>query len=162
MAGGPIHPSSVYLGGASGNAYSTFFIPATNTNTAGAIEGVGVVASLAADAPVVLQFNMPVSIPTGTLKLRILSMANATSGIMKLTIKDGSTSAGSSIGVTSLTTETQVSQTWATADILVENKVTLTATAPTANQITTVLATFNTASWTLAAASAHQFSLVWE
>jgi len=81
---------------------------------------------------------------------------------LKLTIKDASTSAGSNIGVTSLTTETQVSQTWATADILVENKVVLTATAPTASQVTTILATFNTASWTLAAASTHQFSLVWE
>jgi hypothetical protein len=162
MAGGPILPSSIYLGGASGNLFPTFYIPATNTNTAGALEGVGVVASLAADAPAVLQFNMPTTIPSGTLKLRILSMANATSGVMKLTIKDASTSAGSNIGTTSLTTETQVSQTWATADILVENKVTLTATAPTANQITTILATFNTASWTLAAASAHQFSLVWE
>jgi hypothetical protein len=162
MAGGPLLPSSVYLGGASGNLFPTFYIPATNTNTAGALEGVGVIASLAADAPAVLQFNMPEVIPTGTLKLRILAMANATSGVAKLTVKDASTSASSNIGATTLTTETQLSQTWATADILVENKITLTATAPTANQITTILATFNTASWTLAAASAWQFSLVWE
>jgi hypothetical protein len=162
MAGGPILPSSMYLGGASGNLYPTFYIPATNTNTAGALEGVGVVASLAADAPAVLQFNMPESIPTGTIKLRCLAMANATSGVAKVTFKDASTSAGSNIGVTSLTTETQLSQTWTTADILVENKITLTATAPTANQILTVLVTFNTASWTLAAASTWQFSIVWE
>ena len=63
MAGGPILPSSVYLGGASGNLFPNFYIPATNTNTAGALEGVGVVASLAADAPAVLQFNMPETIP---------------------------------------------------------------------------------------------------
>lgn len=161
MAGGPILPSSVYLGGASGNLFPNFYIPATNTNAAGAIEGVGVVASLAADAPAVLQFNLPESIPTGTAKLRCLAMANATSGVAKLTIKDGQTAAGSNIGAATLSTETQVSQTWATADILVENKVTLT-TAPTANDILTILATFNTSGWTLAAVSVWQFSLVWE
>lgn len=161
MSGGPLLPSSVYLGGASGNLFPNFYVPATNTNGAGAIEGVGVVASLGADAAAVLQFNLPESIPTGTAKLRCLAMANATSGVAKLTIKDGQTAAGSNIGATTLSTETQVSQTWATADVLVENKVTLT-TAPTANEILTILATFNTSGWTLAAVSVWQFSLVWE
>lgn len=161
MAGGPILPSSMYLGGASGNLYPSFYIPATNTNTAGALEGIGVVASLAADAPAVLQFNMPESIPTGVFKLRCLAMANATSGVAKLTVKDKNVAAGNSLGTSTLNTETQLSQTWATADILVENKITLT-TVPNANDIVTVLATFNTASWTLAAASTWQFSLVWE
>jgi hypothetical protein len=142
--------------------YPSYYISGVNTNAASALEGIGVIASLTADAPAVLQFNMPEVIPAGTLKLRCLAMANATSGVAKLTVKDGSTSAGSNIGVATLTTETQLSQTWATADILVENKITLTATAPTANQITTILATFNTASWTLAAASVWQMSLVWE
>jgi hypothetical protein len=161
MSGGPILPSSVYLGGASGNLYPNTYIPNTNTNAAGALEGIGVVASLGADAPAVLQFNMPETIPSGTLKLRCLAMANATSGTAKLTVKDGATSASSNIGATSLSTETQLSQTWASADILVENKITLTA-SPTANQILTVLATFNTASWSLAAPSTWQFSIVWE
>ncbi len=105
---------------------------------------------------------MPETIPSGTPILRILAMANATSGVAKLTISDASTSAGSNIGATALTAETQVSQTWAAADILVENKVTLTATAPTSNQITTIKAVFNTASWTLAQTSVWQFSFVWE
>ena len=161
MSGGPILPSSVYLGGASGNLSPTFYVPATNTNAAGAIEGVGVVASLGSDAPAVLQFNMPETIPSGTLKLRCLAMANATSGVAKLTIKDKNAAAGASLGTTTLNSETQVSQTWATADILVENKVTLTST-PSANDILTILATFNTTSWTLAAASVWQFSIVWE
>lgn len=162
MAGGPLLPSSIYVGGASGNLTQTFYVPATQTlANQGAIEGVGVVASLAADAQAVLQFNLPESIPTGTAKLRCLAMANATSGVAKLTIKDGQTAAGSSLGTATLNTETQVSQTWTTADILVENKVTLT-TAPSANDILTVVATFNTSGWTLAQASVWQFSLVWE
>src|SRR5512143_2539088 len=102
MASGPIMPSSVYLGGASGNLYPSFYIPATNTNSAGAIEGIGVVASLAADAAAILQFNLPESIPTGTCKLRCLAMANATSGVAKLTISDGQTAAASNIGATTL------------------------------------------------------------
>jgi hypothetical protein len=161
MAGGPILPSSIYLGGASGNLFPNFYIPATNTNNAGALEGIGVVASLAADAPAVLQFNMPEVIPAGTLKLRCLAMANAVAGVAKLTVSDKNVAAGASLGTSTLTSETQLSQTWATADILVENKITLTS-APVANDILTVLATFNTASWTLAAASTWQFSLVWE
>ncbi len=167
MAGGPLLPSSgPYLGGASGNLYPAFYIPATNTNAAGALEAVGVVASLAADAPAVIQFNMPGAglIPTGTLKLRVLAWANATSGVAKLDIADGATSVGSNIGATTLTTEAgspTISQTWTTADVIVENKVTLT-TVPTAGQILTILATFRTASWTLAAASVWQFSLIFE
>lgn len=161
MASGPLFPSSIYLGGASGNLFPNVYIPATNTNAAGAIEGIGVVASLGSDAAAVLQFNMPEVIPSGTLKLRCLTMANATSGVAKLTIKDKNVAAGASLGTSTLNSETQLSQTWATADILVENKVTLTST-PSANDILTVLATFNTTSWTLAAVSTWQFSLVWE
>jgi hypothetical protein len=155
-----LFPNSFYPDG-SGNIYPAFYVPATNTNTAGAIEGVGVVATLGADSAATLQFNMPEKIPTGTLKLRCLAWANATSGTAKLTIADGATSAGSNIGATTLNTETQLSQAWTTADIAVENKITLT-TSPTANQILTVLATFNVSGWTLAVASVWQFSLVWE
>ena len=169
MAGGPILPSSMYLGGGSGIIYPKFYIPATNTNTAGAIEGIGVAASLGpspADAPAVLQFNMPELIPSGTPKVRCLAWANASAGIAKLTIADASTSAGASIAATTLTTETQVSQNWATGpagpDIMVENKVTLTATAPTSNQVLTILATYNATGWTLAQESVWQLSIVFE
>jgi hypothetical protein len=161
MAGGPILPSSIYLGGASGNLFPNFYIPNTNTNAAGAFEGVGVIASLGANSDAILQFNLPESIPTGAAKIRCLAMANATSGVAKLTINDGQTAAGANIGATTLTAETQVSQTWTTADVMVENKVTIT-TSPTANSILTVKATFNNTGWTLAQASVWQFSLVWE
>ena len=162
MAGGPLLPSSIYLGGAAGNLSPTFYtstggtVPANST-----IEGIGVVASLGADAPAVLQFNMPEVLPSGTLKLRVLAWANATSGVAKLTVKDAHTAAAANIASSTFSTETQLSQTWATADIIVENKITLT-TVPAANDIVTIIATFNTASWTLAATSVWQFSLVWE
>lgn len=160
MAGGPLLPSSIYLGGGAGKIFPNYYICATNTNGVGIIEGIGVMASLDADEFAVLQFNMPPIIPSGTLKLRCLAMANATSGVAKLTISDKNCAAASSLGTTTLSAETQVSQTWATADILVENLVTLTA-SPTANDILTIKALFQTSGWTLAQVSTWQFSLVW-
>ena len=165
MAGGPLLPSSIYLGGASGNLSPQFYTSGAGTTTVNStIEGIGVVASLGADASAVMQFNMPEALPGGTLKLRVLAWANATSGVAKLDIIDGRTPAGSNIANATFTTEAgspTISQTWATADIIVENKVTLTQ-QPTINDIYTVVATFRTASWTLAQASVWQFSLVWE
>lgn len=162
MAGGPILPSSVYLGGASGNLFPNFYVPATNTNAAGALEGIGVVASLAADASAVLQFNMPESIPSGTLKLRILGMANeASSHVAKITISDKNVAAANSLGTSTLNAESQTTITFATADILTEAKVTLTS-SPSANDILTVLAKFQTTGWTVAVVSTYQFSIVWE
>ena len=127
MSGGPILPVSEYLGGAAGLIASSVYVPATNTNTAGAIEGYQVAASLSADAPLVLQFAIPEVVPTGTCKLRGRHWANATSGVVKYTVSDGVTSAGSNIGVATLTAETQVSLTWTTA-----------GSAPTKSSITPI------------------------
>ena len=164
MAGGPALPSSIYLGDASGFLYPTFYAPSTNTNTAGQIEGIGCVASLSSGstAPAILQFNAPEVIPSGALTLRCLGLANATSGVAKFTVKDGHTPAGSNIASASLSTETQTSITWSSADVLVETKITLSSTIA-ANDIFTVRVEYNsTGGWTLAAASVWQFSLVWE
>jgi len=163
MAGGPLLPSSIYVGGASGNLTLTFYVPTTNTNNAGAIEGIGVVASLGANSNAVLQFNLPESIPTGTLKLRLLFWANASTGNAIYTVADAGTAAGNNIGVTTLTTDASaVSVTRSAVDIAQEVKVTLTGAGQTANNIYTVLLTFVTASWTLAQSSVWQASLVWE
>lgn len=164
MAGGPVLPSSIYLGGASGFLYPSFYIPSTNSNGAGAFEGIGCVASLSSGstAPAILQFNMPESLPTGSAKLRCLSWANATSGNALFTVKDGHTAAGSNIAAASLSTETQTTITWSSADVIVETKITLSSTIA-ANDILTARIDFNsTGGWTLAAASVYQFSLVWE
>ena len=165
MPGGGITPSSIYVGGASGNLSLTFYTSGAGTTTANsAIEGIGVVASLAADASAVMQFDIPEVIPAGSLKCRVLAWANATSGVAKLDIIDGRTPPGSNIANATFTTEAgspTISQTWATADIIVENKVLLTQT-PVANDVYTIVATFRTASWTLAQTSVWRFSLVWE
>jgi hypothetical protein len=175
MAGGPLLPSSIYVGGASGNLSVNFYVGTTATGTGAvagysALEGVSVVASLAADALAVLQFNMPPigAVPTGTLKLRLLANANAASGIAKLDIIDGVTSPNTAIGASNFTTEAgspTLSVNWATApagaDILVENKVVLSATV-SAGQVLTVILAFRTSGWTLAQASVWQASIIWE
>ena len=162
MAGGGLLPASIYTGGASGNVSTNFYIPATNTSSAGAIEGVSVIASLSAPAPVPMQFNMPETIPSGQLKLRTLFWANATSGNALLTPSDGVTSPGSNIGATSMTTEPLITFASTAADIMYENKTNLTA-SPTSNQMLSVLVTFaSTGGWTLAQAGVFQFSVVWE
>src|SRR6516225_8102211 len=98
MAGGPLLPSSIYVGGASGSLTVFPYIGTTASGTGAqavysAMEGVQVVASLnavGADALAELQFNVPPTgaIPTGVLKLRLLAMSSASAGIAKLDIID--------------------------------------------------------------------------
>jgi hypothetical protein len=162
MAGGPLAPWSIDLSQGSGNLSSQLYVPATNTNGAGSIEGIGVVASLATDSPAILKFLMPAgSIPSGTLKLCLDGCANATTGTAKVTVKDINVAAGNSLGTASLTSETQLSQTWATADIIVRNKIVLTSTPNPLDWLIVVL-DFNATGWTLAQNSVWVPSAIWE
>lgn len=156
-------PSSIYVGGASGNLFPTFYVPASNTNSAGQLEGIGVVGSLTSStAPysAVLQFNLA-STSTGALTLRALAMTTSTAVQNALfTVNDGVTAPGSSIAATSLTAETQATVAFNnSSDKLVETKVALT-TNPSTNGVLTIRLDFNsTGLWTLASQSVWQFSL---
>lgn len=162
MAGGPIYPSSAYPADATGRLFPNFYA-GSGGNAAPHDEGLGVKASLDADATWELRFPMPPTIPSGTLKLRLLALANATSGVAKVTIKDGHVAAGASPSAATLTSETQVSITWAAGnnDEYMENKTALSAT-PAGNDVLVVSLTFNTASWTLAQVSTWLASVIWE
>jgi hypothetical protein len=169
MSGGPLHPSSVYLGGASGVLSATVFIPGTNTNAAGEVEAIGALGSGVAgglgngatDSRATIQFNLPGTglIPSGVLKLRVLTWT-PDAHVAKLTVSDGVTAPGSNIGVATLTAETQLSFT-PVVDVINENKVTLTTVA-VASGIYTIKAVFNTTGWAITGTSVWQFSLVWE
>jgi hypothetical protein len=162
MSGGPILPSSAYPGDTTGRLFPTFYSGAGG-NAAPVEEGMGVMASLSANAVWELRFQMPPTIPSGTLKLRLLALANATSGVAKVTVSDGSVAAGASPSAVSLTAETQTSLTWAAGDNdkYKEAKVTLT-TSPAGNDVLVVALTFNTTSWTLAQVSCWIASIIWE
>jgi hypothetical protein len=70
---------------------------------------------------------------------------------------------GASPSAASLTSETQTTVSWGAgdADKYKEAKITLTA-SPAANDMLVVGITFNTTSWTLAAASTWIPTLIWE
>src|SRR5262245_10762895 len=126
-------------------------------------------ASLDADAVVGLRFPLPPVLPTGTLKLRLLVLANATTGAAKLTVSDGvaipaaSPAASGNPSAVTLTAEAQTTIPWASAqnDRYKEAKVTLSA-APAGNNQLVVAVTFNTTGWTLAQVSTWIFSILWE
>jgi hypothetical protein len=162
MAGGPIYPSSAYPADSSGRLFPNFY-SGGGGNASPHDEGLGVKASLDADAVWELRFPMPPSIPSGTLKLRLLALANATSGRALATVKDANVSAGASPSAASLTSETQASLTWAAgdADKYKESKVTLSS-SPAGNDVLVVALTFNTSGWTLAQVSTWLASILWE
>jgi hypothetical protein len=162
MAGGPIYPSSAYPNDSSGRLFPTFYGGAGG-NAAPHDEGLGVKASLDADATWELRFPMPPTIPSGTLKLRLLALANATSGVAKVTVKDKNVAAGASPSAAALTSETQVTVTWAAGnnDQYLETKVALTS-SPAGNDVLVVALTFNTTGWTLAQVSCWLASIIWE
>lgn len=163
MAGGPIYPSSgPYITDTAGRAFPNWYTGAGG-NAAATEEGIGVKASLDADTTVQYRFPVPPALPTGTLKLRALFLANATSGTIKYTVKDGTCPAATSPSGVSLTSETQSSLTWAAGDNdkYKEVKTTLTA-SPAANDMLVVAVTFQTTSWTLAQVLTGLFSIIWE
>ena len=163
MAGGPISPSSAVPSDASGNGrVFPWQYVGGGGNASNIEETLGVSASLTTNDPVwMLRFPMPPSIPTGTMKLRLLALANATSGTAKVTISDLNVAAGSSPSAATLDTETQVSLTWTAADVYVESKTALTPT-PSGNDVMVVALTFNHSGWTLAQKSGWIPTIIWE
>lgn len=162
MSGGPIAPFPPYTSDVSGNAFPNFYVGAGG-NASPTDYGLGVAASLGADTVWQLRFPMPPTIPTGTLKLRILQLANATSGVAKFTVSDANVAAGASPSAATLTAETQSSVTWGAgdADKYKETKVTLTS-APSGNDTLVVAITFNHTSWTLAQILTSIVTAIWE
>jgi hypothetical protein len=160
MAGGPLSPSSVYLGGASGNLFPYFFT-GSGANAASTEEGIGVIASLGADAVAQLRFPMPPTIPSGTLKLMVRMLTSAASGTAKFTVSDNSCGSGTSPSGLTLTAETQSSVTFTVASQYLDVKVTLTTT-PAANDSLVVAITFNHTSWTLAQILSCAVWVLWE
>lgn len=162
MSGGPIYHLPPYTADTLGNAFPNFYAGAGG-NAAPTDYGLGVAASLGADVIWQLRFPMPPTIPTGTLKLRILQLANATSGTAKFTVSDTNVAAGASPSAATLTAETQSSVTWGAgdADKYKETKVQLTV-VPTGNDTLVVALTFNHTSWTLAVPLTLIATIIWE
>lgn len=162
MAGGPIFAHSIYHADTAGRTWNGYYAGGGG-NTSPHDEGIQVKASLDANATVEMRFAVPPSVPTGTMKLRALWLANATTGTVKYTIQDANVAAGSSPSAASLTSEAQSSETWSTGntDEYMEVKTALTPT-PSGNDTMVVAVTFDTSGWTLAVVATVIFSLIWE
>jgi hypothetical protein len=127
-------------------------------------EGMGVEASVGANATWELRFEMPQVLPTGTAKLRLLALANATSGSAKVNPTWGSCAVEESPDTITLTAEGTQTLTWSTGDNdqYKELITTLDADTIVADEIVVMQLVFETSSWTLAQVSTWQASIIWE
>lgn len=161
MAGGPIFPCSAFPATA-GNTFPRFHSGATNSRR---IEGLGVLASIGADSTWHLVFAMPPSaLPSGTCKLRLLALANATSGSAKVNPKWASVAPGENPDTATLNAEGTSTLTWAAGDNddFKELKITLDADTPVAGELIVMDLVFETASWSLAVDSTWLPSVIFE
>lgn len=158
MSGGPVFPHSSFPVTA-GRVFPNIHA-ATNAH----LEGLGVEASLGADAIWRLWFQMPPTLPTGTCKLLLRAIANATSGNAKVNPKWKSFAAEETVSSPSLNAEGVVTVTWSAgdADQLKETKITLDADTPVAGEEIILDLTMETSGWTLAAVSTWVVSVLWE
>ena len=160
MAGGPIFPHSAYP--VSANVFPNIHVGAGANSKHDS--GLGVIASLAADAIWRLRFQMPPTLPTGTCKLRMLGLANATSGAAKINPKWVSVAVEESPSGATLVAETVQTVTWTAgdADQYKSLDVTLDADTVVASEEIVMDLTFETSGYTLAQISTWHVSIIWE
>lgn len=160
MAGGPIFPHSAYP--TTSDAFPSFHVGAGANSKHD--EGFGVSASLGTNTIWRLRFQMPPSLPTGTCKLRLLALANATSGAAKVNPKWVSVAVEEDPASATLNDEGTGTVTWSTGDNdqYKELKVTLDADTVVASEEIVMDLTFETTSWTLAQVSTWIASVIWE
>jgi hypothetical protein len=162
-AGGPIYPSSafpvtsgfVYPGchvGAGANSKQDCGLQVTDATT------------LTTDAIWRLRFWMPPTLPSGTCKLRIWALANATSNAMKINPKWASVNAEEDPSGATLQAEGTNTITWAAGDNdqYKELKVTLDADTVVAGEMIVMDLTFEDTSTTLAVVSTYHVAVIWE
>lgn len=165
MAGGPIGPISLALD-TGGRGYPGIYVGATNSRRYQ--PHLIVEASLSTNTVVVdLVFPFPKALPTGTCKLHILMMANATSGAAYGQVSWASAAIGDTPDTITLNSEGAAAalHTWASGDDdeLIEYELNLDADTPVAGEYCVMRVTFgNSASHTLAQVMAAWFEIVWE
>jgi hypothetical protein len=128
------------------------------------MEGLGVQASVGADSIWRLWFAMPPTLPTGTAKLKLRAIANATSGDAKVNPKWKSFAIEETVSSPTLNAEGTTTITWAAGDNdqVKEAEIDLDADTVVADEMILMDLTFETASWTLAQISTWQAYVFWE
>lgn len=161
MAGGSIFPYSQHPD-ANGRVYPNPHIGGSNSRVD---FGMGVQASLGADSIWYLRFQVPEVLPSGTATLKLVAVANATSGAAKVNPKWVSLDSSSNENPDQATynAEGTTTITWAAGnnDDYMEATVTLDADTVVAGEIIAMDLTFETTSWTLAQVSTWWASIYW-
>lgn len=160
MAGGPIFPHSTFPVDTSGRLFPNVYVGG-GANSKQDV-GMGVKASLDADAIWRLRFQCPPTLPTGTGKLLLRGLANASTGNAKVNPKWASVAGGESPSAATLNAEGVSTITWSAVDVYVDTKITLDADTLVGGEVVVMDLTFETASWTLAQVSTWQPFLIWE
>lgn len=161
MAGGPLFPSSA-VPVTAGRVFPNIHVGAGANSKHD--EGLGVEASVGADAIWRLRFQMPPSsLPSGTCKLRLLALANATSGDAKVNPKWASVAVEESPSGATLNAEGTTTVTWASGDNdqYKSAEITLDADTPVAGEIIAMDLVFETSGYTLAQVSTWIASIWW-
>jgi len=161
MAGGPIFAHSAFPVTA-GRVFPNIHVGAGANSKHD--EGLGVEASVGADSTWRLRFQMPPTLPSGTGKLRLLALANATTGVAKVNPKWVSVAAAEDPSTATPVAEGTTTVTWSTGDNdkYIESKITLDADTLTASEEVVMELVFETSSWTLAQVSTWIASIIWE
>lgn len=161
MAGGPVFPYSAFPVTAD-RVFPNIHIGAGSNSKQE--EGLGVEASVGADSIWRLRFQTPEVLPTGTGKLRLLALANATTGVSKTNVKWASVAVAEDPSSATLNAEGTDTVTWAAGenDDYQEQKTTLDGDTLVAGEIVVMDLTFETTSWTLAQISTWFPSIIWE
>lgn len=163
MAGGPIFPSSSFPL-TNGIVFPNFHIGAGSGVKH--FEGLGVAdaTTIIADSTWELTFQMPPALPTGTAKLRVWSVANAVTGVLKINPKWASVAPEEDYSSASLNAEGTGTITWASgdADVIKETLITLDADTIVVSELIVMDFVIEDTSTTLAVNSTHQISIIWE
>lgn len=159
MAGGPLFPYSIHTG-ATGRIFHNVHATIATIQRK---EGMGVEASLGADATLEMWFEMPQVLPTGTGKLRATVISNVVTGNAKYDIEWKSFAALEDINV-ALNSVALQTLSWGADDDtqLLEDVTTLSGDTIVADEWVKLNVIFRTASWTVAAISTWNFSIIWE
>ena len=158
MAGGPLSPSSITYAadGVTGGVH----VGGTNSRE---IQGTLLEASPSVDNTVRLYWDVIPTLPTGTFKLQITSVANATSGTVVYDPQWIGIAAEADLDPASLNAEGNTTTTWASGDddALKITEITLDADTLAAGDSVYMELVFDSTS-TMAAVSTHKFALIWE
>lgn len=160
MPGGPLFPRSAYP--VSSDVFPNVHVGAGANSKHE--EGLGVAASLGANAIWRLRFSAPTVLPSGTAKLRLRALANATTGDAKINAKWASVAVEEDPSSATLVAEGTSTLSWGAGDNdqYKQLLVVLDADTIVAGEEIVMDLTFETLNWTLAQVSTWSTPIVWE